>query len=121
MGQIKKFNEYFENGKNDQKVEEAKGPNMIDMTYIIGLDINDTMDSLYSKLSKQYTKYFKGKNVELITSVMGKGPKTQGKGIVKEVVIEAGISSASKQLYTIEFITEDGQSYYDVTHIVEEL
>jgi hypothetical protein len=119
MGQIKKFNEYFESGKTDQKVEEAKNQQIIDMTYIIGLDVNDTMNNLYSKLSKQYTKSFKGKKVEFITTQMGGGPKSQGKGIVKEVVIEVGQSSSSRQPYTIEFITEDGKSFYDVTHIVE--
>jgi len=117
MAQIKKFNEYFTSGKTEQ-VEEAKNQ-MIDMTYIVGLDVNDMMASLYSKLSKQFTKSFKGKNLEFITSVMGKGPKSQGTGIVEEVIVEAGTSSASKQPYSIEFITKDGKSFYDVTHIVE--
>jgi hypothetical protein len=113
MGQIKKFNEYFSNGEKPEQVEEAKNQT-IDMTYIIGLDVNEVMQNLYAKLSKQYTKSFKGKKLEFIT-----GTKSQGEGTVKEVVIEAGNSSASKQPYTVEFITEDGKSFYDITHIVE--
>lgn len=118
MGQIKKFNEYFESGKTDQKVEEAKGQ-MIDMTYIIGLDMNDMMNNLCAKLSKQYTKSFKGKKIEFITTKMGGGPKSQGTGVVEEVIVEAGTSTNSNRPYTVEFITKGGESFYDVTHIVE--
>ncbi len=119
MGQIKKFNEYFsKDSQNAEQVEEAKNQ-LIDMTYIIGLDVNETMSNLYSKLSKQYTKSFKGKKLEFITTQMGGGPKSQGKGTVKEVVIEVGQSPSSRQPYTVEFITDDGKSYYDVTHITE--
>ena len=118
MAQIKKFNEYFSNGEKPEQVEEAKDQT-INMTYIIGLDVNEVMDGLYAKLSKQYTKSFKGKKLEFITTQMGKGPVSQGKGIVKEVVIEAGNSPASKQPFIVEFITEDGKSFYDITHIVE--
>jgi hypothetical protein len=118
MGQIKKFNEYFsKDSQNAEQVEEAKNQ-MIDMTYIIGLDVNETMSNLYSKLSKQYTKSFKGKKLEFITAQTG-GLKSQGKGTVKEVVIEFGKSSSSSQPYTVEFITDDGKSYYDITHITE--
>jgi len=113
MGQIKKFNEYFSNGQKPEGVEEA-AKQTIDMTYIIGLDVNETMQNLYAKLSKQYTKSFAGKKIEFIT-----GTKSQGEGTVKEVVIESGNSSASKQPYTVEFITKEGTSFYDVTHIVE--
>ena len=118
MGQIKKFNEYFESGKTDQKVEEDKAQ-MIDMTYIIGLDMSEMMNNLCAKLSKQYTKSFKDKKLEFMTTKMGSGPKSQGTGVVKEVVVEAGRSTSSNRPYTVEFITKDGGSFYDVTHIVE--
>lgn len=119
MPQIKKFNEYFSNGEKPEQVEEAKAQ-WNDITYNVSVDVEDSMSSVFAKLSKKYTKFYKGKKLEFSTW-KGDARLTQGTGVVEEVIIEyadAKIAPMDKP-FAIDFKVQGGKTFYNISHIEE--
>jgi len=119
MAQIKKFNEYFSNGEKPEQVEEAKAQ-WNDITYNISVDVEDSMSSVFAKLSKKYTKFYKGKKLEFSTW-KGDARLTQGTGVVEEVIIKSAFAKTAPMdmPFAVDFKTEGGKTFYNISHIEE--
>lgn len=119
MGQIKKFSQFT--GEQLQKeeikgeVKEATKPkgSVIDIDYLITIEVQKELDSLYEKMGKEFTKMFKNKNVtfEGKSSKGAKPEKAEGK--IATVIVtptkEAG--------HYITVTLESGLTFEDVKEV----
>jgi predicted transcriptional regulator len=118
MGQIKKFSQFT--GTQLQKevksqVEEAAKPkgSVIDIDYLVTIEIQKELDSLYEKLGKEFTKMFKNK------SVMFEGKSTKGAKPEKaEGKITSVIISPTKETgHYVTITLESGRTFEDVKEV----
>ena len=88
MAQIKKFREYFEQhqAQEKQEVKEASAKS-IDIAYLAGMDIEKGMESLYTKVSRDLTKSFAGKNVSFMGSKTNPGKQIEVKGTIEKIEV----------------------------------
>jgi hypothetical protein len=114
MAQIKKFREYFEQpqAQEKQEVKEAKAKS-IDIAYLASNAIEKGLDSLYAKISKDFTKSFTGAKASFIGTATSNKPQVEVTGEIESIEV----MDYNGDMNYVTVTLKDGVTYGGVTEL----